>query len=74
MRYPLLLAVTRHWPSIPAADEANRLMKWREDDEGGTQLEELLCFFVFITKQAKRAHLVLATSDFFLVEWLRGSR
>ena len=49
-------------------------MSWREEDGGEGQLDMLLSFFVQITKQSSRAHVVLATSDFFLVEWLRGSR
>jgi hypothetical protein len=48
-------------------------MTWSEKDGGETELGDLLCFFVKVTKQDSRAHVVLATSDFFLLEWLRGS-
>ena len=48
-------------------------MSWTEAAGGEQQLKSLLRFFVQITKQSNRAHVVLATSDFFLVEWLSGS-
>ena len=47
--------------SLLAADEANVLMEWREEDKGETQLRQLLRFFVNITKESNRAHVVLAT-------------
>jgi hypothetical protein len=56
---------------VCAADEANKLMRWREEDAG--DLEDLLSFFVMITKEKQLAHVVLATSDYFLVSWLAGS-
>ena len=59
---------------MPNADEANRLMEWCGDDKGETDLKDLLSFFISATKEESRAHVVLATSDFFLLEWLRGSR
>jgi hypothetical protein len=57
----------------PAADEANALIEWKEEDKGEVQLNQLIRFFVKVTKEDNRAHVVLATSDFFLLEWLRGS-
>ena len=60
-------------PSFLAADEANVLTEWREEG-GESQLRHLLRFFVAITKEQERAHVVLATSDSFLLEWLEQSR
>ena len=56
-----------------AADEANRLMDWKERNPSENSLQELLDFFVAISKQKRLAHVILATSDFFLVAWLDGS-
>ena len=56
-----------------AADEANVLMDWKEPDASERSLQELLRFFVAISKQKRLAHVILATSDFFLVAWLLGS-
>ena len=55
------------WPVI-IIDEANRLTAWKDEES----LEQLLAFFVFLTKQEQLAHVVLATSDTFLVEWLES--
>jgi hypothetical protein len=55
------------WPVI-IIDEANRLTAWKDEDS----LEQLLAFFVYLTKQEQLAHVVLATSDTFLVEWLES--
>ena len=49
-------------------DEANRLTAWKDKES----LEQLLAFFVYLTKQEQLAHVVLATSDTFLVEWLES--
>ena len=54
------------WPII-IIDEANRLQEW-EDTKA---LNTLLAFFVYLTKQEKLAHVVLATSDTFLSQWLQ---
>jgi hypothetical protein len=51
-----------------APDEANELMAWREEDQAA--LRALLSFFILVTKQQKRAHVVLATSDPFFTSWL----
>ena len=47
-------------------DEAHRLAEW-EDKKA---LQQLLDFFVHLTKEACLAHVVLATSDAFLASWL----
>ena len=51
-----------------AADESNKLMEWRQEDQAA--LRELLSFFVLVTMEQKVAHVVLATSDFFFTSWL----
>lgn len=51
-------------------DAANVLAKWGDT----AWLKALLRFFVRITKQEGLAHVVLATSDTFLTQWLeRGA-
>ena len=52
-------------------DEANALADWQRSDE--VTLRALLRFFVFITKEARLAHVLLATSDTFLTQWLETS-
>ena len=55
------------WPVI-IVDEANALQEW----EDAKSLKALLKLFVYLTKQEQLAHVVLATSDTFLVEWLES--
>ena len=55
------------WPVI-IIDEANALMKWKDEDS----LDSLLAFFVYLTKQEQLAHVILATSDTFLTQWLES--
>jgi hypothetical protein len=55
------------WPLI-IIDEANRLTKWKDTES----LEQLLAFFVYLTKQEQLAHVILATSDTFLMQWLES--
>ena len=55
------------WPVI-IIDEANALMEW----EDKKSLNALLKFFVYLTKQEKLAHVILATSDTFLTQWLES--
>ena len=55
------------WPVI-IIDEANALQEW----EDAKSLKALLKFFVYLTKEEQLAHVVLATSDTFLVEWLES--
>ncbi len=56
------------WPVI-IIDEANALMEW----EDKKSLYALLAFFVYLTKQEQLAHVILATSDTFLTQWLDSS-
>ena len=49
-------------------DEANALMEW----EDTKSLNALLKFFVYVTKQEKLAHVILATGDTFLTQWLES--
>ena len=53
------------WPVI-IIDEANALKKWKDKDS----LEQLLAFFVYLTKEEQLAHVILATSDTSLTQWL----
>jgi hypothetical protein len=55
------------WPVI-IIDEANALMEWKDTES----LEQLLAFFVYLTKQEQLAHVILATSDTFLTQWLES--
>ena len=55
------------WPVI-IIDEANRLTAWKDKES----LEQLLAFFVYLTKEEQLAHVVLATSDTFLTQWLES--
>ena len=60
-------------PVLPTIiiDEANQLQQWKEAEEN--QLDALLRFFVLVTKEAKLAHVVLATSESFFEYWLSES-
>ena len=55
------------WPVI-IIDEANALMEWKDAET----LSALLKFFVYLTKQEQLAHVILATSDTFLTQWLES--
>ena len=55
------------WPVI-IIDEANALTEWK----GVETLSALLKFFVYLTKEEQMAHVVLATSDTFLMQWLES--
>lgn len=54
-------------PPVLVIDEANVLMGW----DSGKDLDTLLRFFVQATKESKRAHVVLATSEYGFDHWLR---
>lgn len=60
-------------PVLPTIiiDEANQLQQWKETE--ADQPEALLRFFVLITKEAKLAHVVLATSESLFDCWLGES-
>ena len=53
-------------------DEANALMQWSSSSP--VQLINLLRFFVKITKQDGRCHVMLATSEFGFQAWLSEGR
>jgi hypothetical protein len=57
------------WPVI-IIDEANTLMDWEEENK--QSLNALLKFFVYLSKQEQLAHVILATSDTFLTQWLES--
>jgi hypothetical protein len=46
------------------------MMDWHEPGASKPNLKKLLSFLTAITKQDKLAHVVLATSDYFLASWL----
>lgn len=48
-------------------DEANRLMQWEGDDKN---LQRLLDFCVSVTKESNQAHVLLATSEAFFMDWI----
>ena len=52
------------------ADEANELMDWKEPDPLQPELKRLLNYLVSISKENGQAHVILATSDYFLASWL----
>lgn len=58
----------------PLADEANKLMSWKESDPLQPELQALLDFLVSISKEKQQAHVVLATSEYFLASWLSQGR
>ncbi|KAL3151458.1 hypothetical protein ABBQ38_012462 [Trebouxia sp. C0009 RCD-2024] len=67
------LKACKKGPVLPTIiiDEANQLQQWKETEKN--QLDALLRFFVLITKEAKLAHVVLATSEPFFEYWLSES-
>ena len=69
------LEATRPLPYKPVIiiDEANKLMRWR-DDPGHTQLRDLLDFFVNTTKHKHLGHCVLASSESFVVDFLENGK
>ena len=69
------LEATRPLPYKPVfiIDEANVLMEWR-DDPGHTQLKALLRFFVMTTKEDHMGHIVLASSESFVVDFLEKGK
>jgi hypothetical protein len=54
-------------------DEANKLMRW-SDDPDHTQLRNLLDFFVQVTKQKHIGHIVLASSESFVIDFLKKGK
>ena len=62
---------SREWPVL-IIDEANELMQW--SDSSPLELSNLLSFFVKITKQDGRCHLLMTTSEFGYQIWLNNGR
>ncbi|DBA72613.1 TPA: hypothetical protein ACH3X2_010361 [Trebouxia sp. C0005] len=64
------LRACKKGPVLPTIiiDEASQLQQWKESENN--QLDALLRFFVLVTKEAKLAHVVLATSESFFEYWL----
>ena len=60
------------FPPFHAADEVNVLRQWKAKDKDA--LKNLLDFLKRICKEKERAHIVLASSDFFMVSWLKASK
>lgn len=55
-------------PPVLVIDEANKLMSW--GDQYRAERQNLLSFFVAITKVQHRSHVVLATSEYSFQNWL----
>jgi len=55
-------------PPVLALDEANTLMAW--GDQYTVDRQTLLKFFVAISKEQRRSHVILATSDYSFQTWL----
>ncbi len=60
------------FPLFHAADEFNVLKQWKAKDKDA--LKNLLEFLKRICKEKELAHIVLASSDYFMVSWLRQSK
>ena len=56
------------WPVI-VIDEVNVLMGW---DKHPVELASLLRFFVRVTKQEKRCHVLMATSEYGFQVWMNN--
>jgi Cdc6-like AAA superfamily ATPase len=69
------LEATRPLPYKPVIviDEANKLMRW-SDDPGHRQLKDLLDFFVKITKEDHLGHVALASSESFVIDFLKNGK
>ncbi|KAG7673870.1 hypothetical protein KSW81_007051 [Nannochloris sp. 'desiccata'] len=75
---PLFLKIDARFTPVRSPDEvskalvneANDLMDWKEPDPLQPELKQLLAFLIGISKQKRQAHVVLATSDYFLANWL----
>jgi hypothetical protein len=55
-------------------DEVNALKNWLETAEEKINLDGLLNFLKRICKEEMKAHVILATSDSFMVTWLEKSK
>lgn len=55
-------------PPVLVLDEANVLLDW--GDQYKAERHTLLNFFIAITAQRRHSHVILASSDHFLLTWL----
>jgi hypothetical protein len=55
------------WPVI-IIDEANKLMNWTDRYPG--QLDSFLSNLVALSKEGRRCHVILATSEYAFQAWL----
>jgi Cdc6-like AAA superfamily ATPase len=55
-------------PPVLVVDEANALMAW--GDQYTVERQTLLKFFVAISKEQRRSHVILATSEYSFQTWL----
>jgi hypothetical protein len=71
----IFFEATRPLPYKPVIiiDEACSMLDWSEDP-GFVQLKALLDFLVWATKKEHLGHIVLATLESFLVDWLEESK
>ena len=53
-------------------DEACKLMTW--NNKHCAEQQNLLDFFVALTKARRSAHIILATSDYAMLPWLQSSK
>lgn len=65
------LAAEGHYPII-ILDEASKLMTW--NNKHSAEQQNLLDFFVALTKARRSAHVILATSDYAMLDWLDKSK
>ncbi|GAQ91759.1 hypothetical protein KFL_008470050 [Klebsormidium nitens] len=56
------------FPPVILIDEANKLATW--GDEGQKDLQALLDWLLFVSKQKGQAHAVLVTSEYAFSDWL----
>ncbi|KAL4519766.1 hypothetical protein Ndes2437A_g07939 [Nannochloris sp. 'desiccata'] len=61
--------ILRQKPVI-VVDEVNDLTRWKHKDV--EKLKSLLNFLRRTCKEKERAHIVLASADFFMVSWLQS--
>lgn len=55
--------------AVLVIDECNTLSEWRAED--GASVRSLLRFFVKVSRQVNKAHVVLATSDSAFIDWIK---
>eukprot|EP00611_Tribonema_gayanum_P027215 TRINITY_DN665_c1_g1_i3.p1 TRINITY_DN665_c1_g1~~TRINITY_DN665_c1_g1_i3.p1 ORF type:complete len:351 (+),score=45.08 TRINITY_DN665_c1_g1_i3:122-1174(+) len=63
-----IMAEKLQWPVL-IIDEANKLGEWGPEHQ--KDLDGLISFFIWITKQAKRCHVIMVTSECGFEGWLK---